>query len=71
MLKAWAPEACSPCATPSLQPSPNLAEIQRLLGVSGLDEQLVGQGPILRAIAVRVAGDAPRSPVLVKGSLDS
>lgn len=50
--------------------SPNLAEIQRLLGIPGLDEQLVGQGAILGAIAVRVAGDAPGSPVLVKRSLD-
>lgn len=55
---------------PSSPPS-NLVEIQRLLGVPGLDEQLVGQGPILGAVAARVAANAPGSPVLVKCSLDS
>lgn len=53
------------------QPTPHLVEIQRLLGIPRLDEQFVGQGAILRAVAVRVAGNASRSPVLVKCSLDT
>lgn len=53
------------------QPTPHLVEIQRLLGIPRLDEQFVGQGAIFRAIAVRVAGNASRSPVLVECSLDT
>lgn len=53
------------------QPTPYLVEIQRLLGIPGLDEQFVSQGAIFRAVAVRVAGNASGSPVLVKGRLDT
>lgn len=60
-----------PARAAHVQLALNLAEIQRLLGVPSLDEQLVGQGPVLRPIAVGVASYAPSSPVLVKGNLDS
>lgn len=57
------------CSIPSPIPK-HLVEVERLLLVASLDEELVGQCPVLGAVTVAIMGDAAGLPVSVKGGLE-